>query len=290
MDFFTRDIAAVEIGESIGAEVETSFLNKHDQPIDLEQSQAIFTGLITQGWKLVTRRQGLVTAVEHKQNRVQYELGRQNIELATIPLPSSRIVSHTRAVLEALYGAAKKVGAFPTCNPILETPDNLLIIPDQRDQTWLEIDGKEALEGLARICAVQFTIAIRPVEAIRCLNRLAKNIGYFLQDYPQDRVWREYIHNSLAGYSPLRYGGPLFFTDLEEYCSELLKHAYVEGPKLVSCGSALYFDIPLFLRSIWWYFRLKRYGNSLCIEVRPIARRSDRKLEEQLKMVLDIIA
>lgn len=31
----------------------------------------------------------------------------------------------------------------------------------------------------------------------------------------------------------------------------------------------------LFLRSVWWHYRLRRYGNTLAVECRPFARRED---------------
>jgi hypothetical protein len=47
--------------------------------------------------------------------------------------------------------------------------------------------------------------------------------------------------------------------------------------------------LTLFLRSIWWYFRLRRYGPQLCVEVRPLPRLSDHDLQNQLDFVLAIM-
>ncbi len=65
---------------------------------------------------------------------------------------------------------------------------------------------------------------------------------------------------------------------------------------MVSVNGLIPFDqaedlnIPLFLRSIWWYFRLKSYGANLCVEVRPRPRKADLELDRQLEFVLDIIS
>lgn len=56
----------------------------------------------------------------------------------------------------------------------------------------------------------------------------------------------------------------------------------------MSFGDVLDLNVPLYLRSIWWYFRLKRYGNALCIEVRPMPRRDDEDIKRQFQKVLEI--
>lgn len=88
----------------------------------------------------------------------------------------------------------------------------------------------------------------------------------------------------------MRYGGPLFFKDIEDYCAQLAKHDVVVDSKLIPLNQVIDLDIPLYLRSIWWYFRLRRYGNTLCIEVRPLPRRSNRKFKEQFDFVMGILS
>ena len=85
----------------------------------------------------------------------------------------------------------------------------------------------------------------------------------------------------------MRYGGPLLFADRHNYCLELSKNDVIQKGRLVPYDLVKDLDIPLYLRSIWWYFRLKRYGNRLCIEVRPLARQSDELLASQLRLTLD---
>ncbi len=291
--YFTEGVENQEIGASIGTEVETSFVDRMDRPISVERSQKLFKLLIARHrWQIRQRKGELITELHRDGNKILYELGRQNIELATIPLSAKDgmgIITHAKSMLEGIYDVGEEVGAYPYFQPILPTDEKLLIVPDERDAIWVELDGRPALELLARISAVQFTVAVPPQEAIRCLNRLGKYIGFFLKDYPQELQWRRYVKESRADYHPLRYGGPLFFSDLTDYCRKLLEHDVVTGSRLVPHEEAGDFYIPLFLRSIWWYFRLKRYGNTLCIEIRPLARRNDRYFQAQLDMVRDIL-
>ena len=121
------------------------------------------------------------------------------------------------------------------------------------------------------------------------MNKLGDNIKMFLADYPQDVIWRRYITESNARYLKDRYGGPLNFRDIEDYCLKLSKQDVVCGVKLIPFSEAKEIDIPLFIRSVWWYFRLKRYGSSLCIEVRPMPRKTDKSFGEQLEKVMKIV-
>ena len=182
-----------------------------------------------------------------------------------------------------------EIGLIPNLKPILEASEELLIIPDERDATWLELDGRGALELLARTSAVQFTISVPFSEAVGYLNKLGENIGKFLKDYPQEENWRRYIKESKASYHAMRYGGPLFFKNIEDYCVQLAKHDVVVGTKLIPLGQVTNLDIPLYLRSIWWHFRLRRYGNTLCVEVRPLPRSNSRKFQDQFDFVMSIL-
>lgn len=294
--YFTRDIKPVRIGQSIGMEIETSFITADGNPISLEQSRAITRRLFLYEWspwyaRKVEKGGHIVKVEDSDGNAILYDLGWQNFELATVPMPKDKIVDHAKKLLAKLYEVAQMEHAFPYFGPILETTEDTLVIPDERDQVWLDLDGREALAPLARISSVQFTFAVEGSgEAITYLNRLGRTVGHFLEAYPQDRVWKEYIQKSHAGYHPLRYGGPLFFRDVEDYCEKLLEHDYIDGSRLVPCEHMQNFDIPLFLRSVWWYFRLRRYGNNLCIEVRPLGRYEDDRFEKQLMETLSIMA
>lgn len=294
---FLRDADDYEVGESVGMEVETSFVDLMYNPITVAQSQALLRHFANRrGWDVGSEKGGLITQIQDGHgNKILYELGRQNIELATIPLLAERVVAYARRILEDLYKSGEEVGAYPCFWPVLETNEELTFIPDERDSIWLKIDGRPALELLARISAVQFTIAVPRKEAIRCLNRLGKHIGLFLRDYPQEVHWRRYIKESKAGYHPLRYGGPLFFRDWEDYCEQLAEHDVVPeqdksvAPRLMPYAQVKKLDVSMFIRSIWWYFRLRRYKNALCVEVRPLARHTDREMQGQLDSILDIL-
>ncbi len=276
--------------DNIGMEVETSFVTTNGKPISTATSQSIFRTLAERGWPVAENKGELITKLQNAAgDALLYELGRQNIELATIPRQSDSLVLHTRELLEEVYFSAEINGARPHFGPILVTTEDLLVIPDERDATWLELDGRKSLRPLATITAVQFTFDTTPDKAIDQLNRLGEQITNFLADYPQDAVWKEYIKSSQAKYRTDRYGGPLFFKDLQDYCNKLLEHGAVNGNQLTPTTEMESFSIPLFLRSVWWYFRLRRYGNRLCIEIRPMARRTDEILSQQLNMVLEIM-
>jgi len=277
--------------QTIGAEVETQFVTSKATPISIKQSQQTLGYLLDGKWEVETSKSNLITTItDEKSNRISFELGRHNFEVATSPCDSKTIVSHTQGILNQLYEAANKVGVKPLFAPMLQTTEDTLIIPDKRDAIWVELDGREALKPLGVISSVQFTFSVAPNEAIEILNRLGKNINKFLLDYPQDSVWRKYVQSSLAGYKESRYGGPLLFDSVNDYSSEIASHSVVMGTSLVPVQQVKDLDVDLHLRSVWWHFRLKRYGKSLCIEVRPMARRNDENISRQLQMVLDIVS
>ena len=274
----------------IGMEVETHFVVEDGEPISLAMSQSIFQGLIADDWMLSQKKGDFITKIVNGEGDcLQYELGHQLLELSTIPQSKREVVSYCRKILKEIYGAGETVGAYPLFTPILNTTEDLLVIPDDRDATWVELDGRIALKRLATIAAVQFSIDIVPSETISCLNRLGDNIANFLSDYPQDSVWRDYIELSNAGYDSTRYGGPLHFESLEDYCRQLSRHLVVDNIKGKLVEQNPLQDIDLFLRSIWWYFRLRKHGQQICIEVRPLPRRSDDKFGTQLNVLLDVM-
>lgn len=271
-------------------EVETSFVTTKGAAVSVATSQAIFRTLADRGWCAVEQKGALITKLRNAEgDALLYELGRQNIELTTAPRQNGSLVPWAKDLLKEVYSSAEVHGAKPHFEPVLTTTEDLLVIPDERDATWLEIDGRESLRPLATISAVQFTFSTTPNEAIELLNRLGGQVERFLAEYPQDAVWRGYIRSSKASYRSDRYGGPLLFSGLHDYCDKLLMHNVVNGNQLTNAAEMESFSIPLFLRSVWWYFRLRRYGEQLCIEVRPIPRRTDEILSQQLDMVLEVL-
>ncbi len=277
----------------VGSEIETFFVDNEGNAITIGQSQNILHCLTSAGWTVAARKGDMVTEVRKGTSKVLYELGYPNIELAVCPQEPEKLIGHSRNLLGEIYRAAERNGAYPLFAPVFGDSGNYLAIPDGRDATWLALDGKEALSPLARISAVQFTVDVTLNDAIRKLNRLGNNIGAFLEKYPQNKVWRHYVRTSPAGYRADRYGGPLEFDSLWHYCAALAEHAVVSGTVLAPFEKANLCSndsISLFIRSVWWYFRLRRYGSNLCIEVRPLPRRSDDTLQTQLDMVLELVS
>lgn len=286
--YFTDGIASRTL-ETVGAEVETQFVDCFGQPITTEVSQAILKRLVSRRWEVVDRKGALVTGIADRNgNRILYELGRHNLEVATRAVASDRVFSSVGECLAQLYEAAEENKAKPYFAPVLESDEDLLVVPDERDATWIKLDGRAALLPLARTSAVHFTVSVAPSDAANLLTRFGRETDSFLADFPQDAVWRRYITESAAGYRPDRYGGPLFFDSLDEYCRALVQHDVVDGVHLAPFFEVVDINIPLFLRSVWWFFRLKRYGDVLCLEIRPIPRRADAEIRRQLETALDI--
>ena len=287
--YFTSGLRT-RAGHTVGVEVETSFLERESMlPISLAQSQEIFSGLARKNWSIENTRGELITTLKSERgDMLTYELGRQNLEIsATSGIDGTTGLSNALCALEELYESARFVGALPTFSPMLNTDEDLLVIPDERDAVWVALDGREALKPLATISSVQFTVEVSRENAIPALNRLSDALPQFLETYPQDSVWQDYIANSKAGYERSRYGGPHYFNSLEDYVQKLGSYTVVSGTRLIH--QTLVENVPLFIRSVWWYFRLRRYGDRLCIEVRPIARSHDADIEKKLEMVLNII-
>ncbi len=287
--YFTEGITS-ETLRSVGAEIETQFFDSIGFAISTEKSQKMLILLTEKEWSITGNKGKLITSLTDREgNQINYELGRHNIEISTAPSSPKNITRVMRKCLDQLYWSADLVGAEPYFAPIFVDDDDLLMIPDERDATWLQLDGRSALAPLAKTSSVQFTFSVSPGEAVSVLNKLGNKINLFLEDYPQEAVWRRYIKDSLANYRPDRYGGPILFDSLDDYCNKLAKNDVVVGSRLLPYEKVENLDIPLYLRSIWWYFRLKRYGSDLCIEVRPISRRRDDLFDLQLKNVLDIV-
>lgn len=289
ISYFTDGIVSRTL-ETIGAEIETQFVNKDGHAIQTQTSQKMLGWLTENGWKADCIKGDLVTTiVDQSGNKIFYELGRHNMEVSTVASTQACIEDVAQGCLNQLYEAANRFGVVPLFAPILNGSEDLLVIPDERDAVWLELDGRDALAPLARTSSVQFTISVDPQDALEILNNLGKRLDLFLVDFPQDAVWKKYIMESSAKYLPNRYGGPLVFDSLAGYCQSLIQHDVVYGTSLVPYQNINDLDISLYLRSVWWHFRLKRYGNDLCIEIRPIARRTDDQLSLQLEKVLQVV-
>jgi hypothetical protein len=190
-----------------------------------------------------------------------------------------------------LYLASRVCCAYPLFKPIIDSTEDLLVIADERDVEWLQLDGRKHLAPLAKTASVQFTVETRgPEHAIFLLRKLASNSSQFLcrNPYDQEKIWRTYIRNSDAGYKESRYGVVIPET-IEQYVDMLAEHDVVMDGRLVPFAQAEQENIDLFLRSIWWNFRLRRYNDRLCIEVRTLARRKDAQIFKDFKTLMSII-
>lgn len=289
MEYFRNTNPVKSIKDQIGMEVETSFISKKSgKPISVACSQKILKSL---PWDCVATKNGLLTTLQTPDgSRIQYELGRQNLELSLAPYPADQVVAKGRGILDQIYKAGEKAGAIPFFGSVLDTKEDLLMIPDERDATWLTLDGRSTLNLLAKCTAVQFTVGTSFRQAPMDLTKLQNALPAFLGNYPQEQLWRQYIAQSTANYRADRYGSQWDITSVEDYCAQLIKHNVVCGTKLIPHDEVENLDINLFLRSVWWYFRLRRYDKNLCIEVRPLPRQNDTALSDQLQFVLDTLS
>ncbi len=284
-EHFLEGTEGTVTGASIGAEIETDFVQE-DNPmlaIDVEQTRKILAA--TKGRPSVCMPPKL-------------ELGRQKIEIAVLPQPTPELMLEAvQESLQWLYKAAAEVRALPVFRPDWEyselwEPQNLLWIQEERDHLWVELDGIEALENLARISSVQFTVAVNPKEAIDVVNRLWAAQIHKVDYERNDQYWRWYIEGSVAKYRRDRYAGPEGFMDMDDYVAQLTKHEVVmNNGKVVrqSADQVPDLNVELFLRSVWWHYRLRRYGETLAVEVRPIGRRTDDQIPQAWNMVAGAI-
>ena len=179
------------------------------------------------------------------------------------------------------------LGLHPRGQAALETSESLLpSVRSAREEEFFQLDGYEVTNMMANTASVQFTVDVTPENAVHHLNNLGASLPEFLLHYRQDKLWKRYVRESKAGYRPDRYGGPVRFDSLHDYCGQLARHRVISSGRLVAYEEATDFDPHQFIKSIWWYFRLKRYGDQLCIEIRPQERRSDESFGEQLEFAL----
>ncbi len=290
VDYFSSGISSRTL-ETVGMEIETQFVDEGGRAIQPQVTQTILELLLKNGWDVCGRRNGVITTItDERGNKIfwEFEMGRHHLEIATAVSTPTCVLDLAEECLTRLYNAAYEFGAMPHCAPILKGAEDLLITPVGRDTAWIDLDGRDVLAPLARTSSVHFTISVAAQEAVAILNRFGEHTASFLADYPQDAMWRRYIADSSAKYLPDRYGGPLLFESLNDYCQKIVRHDIVQGIRLVPYAQVDGLDIPSYTRSIWWYFRLRRYENDLCVEIRPVARRSDEQLSSQLERILEI--
>lgn len=275
--YFTEGTQGTKTGASMGMEVETDFLLEDGSPLPIEAARQIL--LATDGRPF---------GCEQK-----LELGQQKIELSMAPQPNSGLMLElAEESLAWLYGQAAQHGAYPLFAPEVQWDGDLLWVQEERDAIWVDLDGRPALEELCRCSSVQFSVSVHPDEAIVVLNRLHAAQLHDHDYAPNHQRWLNYIAQSAAGYGADRYGGPEHFLNLQDYVAQLVKHEVVMhqgqpiGKPFTEVADA---DIELFLRSIWWHYRLRRYGDALAVEMRPFARRQDASFAQLWQLVAETI-
>ena len=276
-----------------GVEIETFIMKRSGVPADADDCQAVFKQLERLGWTL-RYEDGWIHSAQFDDGSVfLLEQGYHCIELASSVTNADSLIWSTKMHLGYLYQALEACELMAMQQPVIEWEGNLLAPEDTRSAMWLELDGVESGNIPPRTASVQFTFAVRPELSIVRLNQLNARRGDFLRDYLQDALWHEHMATSHAGYRHDRYGGPGYFCDLEHYIQSLADHDAIDCNALIPYAEA---DLSTneqahyFIKSIWWYFRLKRYGDVLCIEVRPLPRRSDDCLDDQLALVQKIVS
>ncbi|MDB5179154.1 MAG: hypothetical protein JWN01_1097 [Patescibacteria group bacterium] len=279
LEHFTNGTGRTTTGAQIGCEIETDFVDATSgEPITQAVSRAILAS---------------------SNNRplgceVTLELGRQKIELAIRPCRSfDGLLGAAHEALNWLYGVAARYNARPVFAPEILWADSLLdVSSDPRDQVWVQLDGQTALEELCRCSSVQFTVDVNPWEAIGVVNALWIAEIQRLDYMANHRRWQAYIAASNASYRPDRYAGPQGFDSLADYANQLARHDVVmhQGqPVRLNPLAVSNLDIDLFLRSIWWHYRLRRYGDVLTVEIRPLGRRGDGCLEAYWQSIAPIV-
>jgi hypothetical protein len=267
---FTNGTRGTKTGERIGCEIETDFVDiASEAPIDQFVSRAI-----------LACSDGRPDYCRHMP-----ELGRQKIELAIKPARTfEELRERAHVSLGWLYGVAAHYGARPLLAPEIQWPGSLLDeSTDPRNQVWVQLDGRPALEQLCRCSSVQFTVDVNPGDAISVINALWEARLHELDYEPNHRRWLRYIKNSQARYISSRYAGPNGFDELADYVAHLVQHKVVmhdRQPTRISVDDLPDLDAELFLRSVWWHYRLRRHYDTLAIEVRPFARRDDDCIEQ----------
>lgn len=290
--YFTEG-AATETVSSWGAEVETFVRYRDGQPADAAACQSVFDLFARTGWRAIRDGEWINSVVHQDGTVIKLEQGYHCLEVVSPPLPHHLLIDQVHTKLQLLYRMLDKYGLEPVFKPLYESEENLLAPEDPRSALWLELDGVESGNLAARTASVQFTKQVTVESAIPILNQLNAARGAFLHDYPQAELWHEHMATSFAGYRHDRFGGPGYFCSLQHYCSLLAEHSVIVGQRLVPFAEADLSTteaLELFVKSVWWFFRLKRYGDALCIEVRPLPRRHDAQLIHQLQQVRRIMS
>lgn len=265
LDFFCVGTEQTVTAAKVGMEIETQFLDSQGQPVKPQDTREILSR----------------ATLAPDFCELKLELGCHNFELNIKPHKNPYVlISKAKEALGWLYKIAESLGYYPVFEPapLMHKAGELLFLADRRDELWVKLDGRLALEYLCRCSSVQFIIDVNPADAIGWINRLWQSRAHEYDYAKNDWLWRRYIAESLFGYQSDRYAGPSRFESFKDYAQKLAEHVVVmhKGrPCRQSIEQIKNLDINLFLRSVWWHYRLRRYGEMLALEIRPFSRRSD---------------
>ena len=289
----------------VGLEVETLFIDASGEPLDEAQGRGVFAALRESGWRpdgdgpsarWDLRREGFL---------ITPEVGAGNIEMITPPRQVravDRLVDETADRLEALYEAAKAERARPIFGAYdgAQHVDNILL-PDERDHKWAQVDGRPALKHLGHIASVHVTLDVASLEEAfdwtAAVNDLARDRGWPAAE--TERVWSDYLTASRVDYDPGR-AGPApesfdayieklqsFHVVMDRTESGELRRLGPDPPRLADIEATV--DLPTFLRTVWLQTRLRVIEGRLALEVRVVPRRSDEALARDVRELLDTL-
>jgi len=290
----------------LGIEVETLLVTpsgRFNVPISEGQSQRIMACLSSLPyWKVGEIKGGKIVLVKNGEYIVFYELGWNNYELVVPPKPisaSRHLFEETRERLGCLYQYAEANAAHAFVGPYdFFAEHDTLMLPDKRDEVWKELDGP-VLRILGHIASVHYTVDVTCVEEafefIRCLEQLRRErVTWPARE--SEQIWRRYVAESYAGYEQNRYGTAP--TTFGSYCEALASMKVVmnrPNGELVRFNPALPFtqtqsvDMDLFLRSVWWWERLRVRNGRLMLEIRDIPRGPDEDIEHNWRLIADCL-
>jgi hypothetical protein len=289
----------------VGVEVETLFLSDDDRPLTCAGGEAVFAELEKRGWDPVEVEKNRGRELRRDAFSIKPEVGAGNLELISPPrLVGEReeLVDDVLERLDQLYTAAGEVGARPLFAEYdgHRDVDNILL-DNQRDRRWMEVDGREALKVLGHIASVHVTVDLCSIDEgfalVRALNELARERGW-----PPDSVtstWQCYFERSRCDYAPRRFGDA---PETYDGYLELLRSFRVvvdrqsDGRLIVPEGKLHGFGdvepdvhLPTFLGTVWLNTRLRRIRDTLALEVRFIPRSTDDVLRTDIEAVLQCL-
>lgn len=273
----------------LGIEIESLFVNSTTKnPITLEVSQKIWKKLVeNHGWRVTETKNGMLVKLSKDDYQLVYELGWNNFELNT---PAFCITDKTELfrsvanILQSFKEAANNFDAEILFSGYDQSISSTLILPDERDKIWIELDGEEALSILGHIACVHYNLDLSSVdegfEFMELLKPMYQEKNWF--ENGNAWAWKKYIKKSKAEYAADRYGIPPM-NNLEQYCSSLAGFNVVMNKRKdngrlfipetnIPAGETSKFDMELFLRSVWWVYRLRVRDGKLVLEIRDVPR------------------